>query len=376
MAKDLYNALHEDAQEIRLMTLARGTPEDEILATLSTTSLDKLPEYEALSYVWGDPIKTKPIKLDGQYLEVTENLEAALRRLRALDHDRVLWIDAICVNQIDLPERNSQVHLMRDVYSKCTRCIIWLGEEDDTTAEGLKFLEFAATDSHLREWPRFNEMIGVNESQTAIAQSVQGILKKDPQCFEPFIRLMMRPWWYRMWTIQEFVLPKWLLIVCGGFIIEWDIIVRAQEMLLTHYDSCCSHHYKVLSGHSVDFAVFWTNTIVLQLFRREWLKDGLMKYDLLNFLRCFRGRSTSDPRDKVYGILGFLSCHHRTGITPSYESDIRVTYLQTVENDIGKSGTLNMLGHVEDREENENIHNLPSWAPDVRKTCSFLHLPL
>ena len=377
MAEYLYKALHEDAREIRLMTLARGKPDDEIQATLSIISLNKLPEYEALSYVWGDTVRTKPIKLDGQSFEVTENLEAALRRLRALDQDRILWIDAICVNQIDLPERNSQVHLMRDVYSKCARCVIWLGEEDEMTAEGVRFLEFAATDSHLREWPRFTEMVGVDESQEAITRSVQEVLKKDPKCFEPFIRLIMRPWWYRMWTIQEFVLPKVLLMVCGSFIIEWDVIVRAQDRLLTHYDSCCSHHYGALNDRSMAFAVFWTETIVLQLFRREWLKNELQEYDLIDFLRSFRGRSTSDPRDKVYGILGLLSPHHHTGIVPSYEADIRAAYLQTVESYIQKTETLNVLGHVEDREDSQNIYDLPSWAPDVRTICSLRsHLSL
>jgi hypothetical protein len=57
------------------------------------------PEFEALSYVWGDPLITRQIKLNSQPFRVTENLEAALRRLRHDDRARIMWIDAICINQ-------------------------------------------------------------------------------------------------------------------------------------------------------------------------------------------------------------------------------------------------------------------------------------
>jgi hypothetical protein len=79
--------------------------------------------------VWGDPNVTRPIALNGHTFEVTTNLEAAIRHLRFQDRNRVFWIDAISVNQIDNDERNSQVLLMRGIYTHCERCRAWTAQE-------------------------------------------------------------------------------------------------------------------------------------------------------------------------------------------------------------------------------------------------------
>jgi hypothetical protein len=105
--------------------------------------------------VWGDPNVTRPIALNGHTFEVTTNLEAAIRHLRFQGRNRVFWINAISVNQIDNDEQNSQVLLMRDIYTHCERCIAWLGEEDDNTKDAIGFLKFFAQDKYLHEWDSF-----------------------------------------------------------------------------------------------------------------------------------------------------------------------------------------------------------------------------
>ncbi|PQE15103.1 hypothetical protein CJF31_00007178 [Rutstroemia sp. NJR-2017a BVV2] len=81
------------------MTLLPGQAHEEIKVVLSVVSLSTNPRYEALSYVWGDPHSTRSILIDGRSSRITESLEVALRRLRHLDQERILWVDAICVNQ-------------------------------------------------------------------------------------------------------------------------------------------------------------------------------------------------------------------------------------------------------------------------------------
>ncbi|KAF8859326.1 heterokaryon incompatibility, partial [Acephala macrosclerotiorum] len=85
--------------------------------------------YEALSYVWGESDPPCWILCNGQRKSVTPNLGAALRRLRYKEKWRLVWIDAICVNQEDLDERSQQVMLMRNIYSPARRVIVWLGED-------------------------------------------------------------------------------------------------------------------------------------------------------------------------------------------------------------------------------------------------------
>ena len=83
--------------------------------------------YEALSYVWGARDGTMPITCDGQTLLVTPNCESALRYLRHKFTKRVLWVDAICINQQSIEERNVQVPLMNEIYTLATKVVIWLG---------------------------------------------------------------------------------------------------------------------------------------------------------------------------------------------------------------------------------------------------------
>src|SRR5580692_6476845 len=105
----LYSDLSPARREIRLLILAPGQARDEIHTTLSVQSLNHDLEYEALSYVWGDPSIKQPIKLHGTDFHVTLNLVAALGRVRLPSAARILWVDAVCINQNDILERESQI---------------------------------------------------------------------------------------------------------------------------------------------------------------------------------------------------------------------------------------------------------------------------
>lgn len=114
---------------IRLARLRPGTFKAPIVIELQEVCLENPPSYQAVSYVWGSPVGDVPIRCDGQELLITENCVAALRRLRHRVRTCVLWIDAICIDQTSIGERNHQVALMGDVYSKASGVIIWLGEK-------------------------------------------------------------------------------------------------------------------------------------------------------------------------------------------------------------------------------------------------------
>jgi hypothetical protein len=125
---------------IRLLYLLPGAFEDEIQVKLKEVSLSKPPPYEALSYVWGSPTADDPISCHGEELLVTANCIAAMRRLRYKRKHRVLWIDAICICQGTIDERNHQVGLMGDIYSQATRVIIWLGEASPQSDFAISFM--------------------------------------------------------------------------------------------------------------------------------------------------------------------------------------------------------------------------------------------
>jgi hypothetical protein len=136
--KYIHTPLSADGNEIRVLYLRPGSWHDEISCDLKVVSLDENPEFEALSYVWGDPEDTSPVRLDSCALEVTKNLKAALRRLRKKECDRVIWIDQLCINQVDLEEKSKQVAFMPQIYKSCKEVFLWLGEigvVDEVTVE-------------------------------------------------------------------------------------------------------------------------------------------------------------------------------------------------------------------------------------------------
>jgi hypothetical protein len=125
--------------EIRLLELLPSPDfHSEIHCRIFHSSLDNHPPYEALSYVWGDSKATTSIQAHGRPHQVTTNLELALRYLQLPEERRVLWIDAICISQQDILEKNDQVALMRGINLGAEKVVDWLGEEEDA-AIAVKF---------------------------------------------------------------------------------------------------------------------------------------------------------------------------------------------------------------------------------------------
>lgn len=99
--------------------------------------------YEALSYVWGDPEDTRPIDIGEHELPVTTNLYAALSHLRNFSLERIIWIDAICIDQKNSEEKVQQIQLMAKIYSQASRVLVWLGEAADNSDQALKEISAA-----------------------------------------------------------------------------------------------------------------------------------------------------------------------------------------------------------------------------------------
>lgn len=134
----IYSAL-EDLDEIRLLTLQPRSSGATIKCAISHAKISSKPRYEALSYMWGPKVR-KPIEIDGKTCSVRENLYSALAHLRLEDRPRTLWIDAVCINQQDVGERNHQVTQMGLIYTRAERVIVWLGPLTPEASLAMKWL--------------------------------------------------------------------------------------------------------------------------------------------------------------------------------------------------------------------------------------------
>jgi len=149
MSQSPYEALPVSRREIRVLEVAPGNGNDMIKCKMKRISLRTwrvrtrhVRAYETISYCWGAPRDPSTIELNGHLTPVPASSEAAVRRMRLSDRPRVLWIDAICIDQSSTTERSAQVALMATVYSTAQHNLVYLGEDDDDMAErAVKALE-------------------------------------------------------------------------------------------------------------------------------------------------------------------------------------------------------------------------------------------
>ena len=135
-----YTPLENSSEQIRLLTLMPGKGDEVINCEQVTILLDDTLAYEALSYAWGSPETTHSILFHGNHFPVTTNLHTALQHLRQPETPRCLWIDALCIDQLNDAEKSAQVQLMGDVYRRASQVLAWLGEAKDDSDFALDFL--------------------------------------------------------------------------------------------------------------------------------------------------------------------------------------------------------------------------------------------
>lgn len=174
-----YRPIPTTNRSIRLLRLLPAEDENaDIQCDLFDYTLQNARDthlYEALSYVWGDPNDTLPISVSGCRMDITVNLHAGLLRLRNHSLDRILWVDAICINQEDEQEKASQIQFMVVIYDQATRVVAWLGE--------------AAHDSSL-----------AFEAIHAAGRKNSTAVTYNDEIHAAGMALLHRPWFRRIWV--------------------------------------------------------------------------------------------------------------------------------------------------------------------------------
>jgi hypothetical protein len=182
-----------------------------IKCTLKHAKFSEKPTYEALSYVWGPENVIHPIVINGYNVYVRQNMWLAMQHLRSDTEVRVLWIDATCINQQNIHERNHQVTQMGMIYHQATRVIIWLGSSDAVSKLAFELL------SSPTEWSKC--------TKTPSAQDPVKRLERDNR-LKAILSLFSRDYWSRLWIIQEVVMARDFILMCGddkcsGFRFSW-----------------------------------------------------------------------------------------------------------------------------------------------------------
>ena len=355
------------SREIRIIELQAGQYSDPIHCTIIHVSLDALPQYEALSYTWGDiHSRTTIMCSPGQApLSITSSLDVTLRHLRWPGASRMLWVDAVCINQEDIAERGQQVQLMGEVYTQAQQVVAWVGEESETDVAVM-------------------ELASPGESATAtpnLGNFPMGAVFRGIAALSSFIK---RPWFSRVWIIQEVALSTKLALQCGMKTLDWDAFVGAVQIL---FEISRRDRQLVKSDISLERIEFLKVVKAMTTYNRSDLsRTGTKRQpfsrfafegteqdqaiinhtagDLQFFVTGARLYLSTNERDHIYGLLGLVNELEKSIVVPTYEKPFPSVYSDFVKETIIRSGNLDILGQADSILNSDE--SLPSWCPDWR----------
>jgi hypothetical protein len=356
--------LHD--REIRLLQVQPGNTLSTISCDFLYVDLGSAKDYAALSYTWGTAAPSIPIQLHGKVTLVSENLYLALLHLRKRGVT-LIWVDALCINQEDLAERARQVSHMEEVYRKASLVWVWLGDNDESSE--LAFDELHGLGQHL-DW-----------DEAVPQEYLVEELNRHPQRWRAISELLYRPWFRRMWIIQEILSARFAMMICGKDIINADIFLKLVHSMLRAdiLNSVLAFHpnrHELARGPlrvTLDQLSF---LVKAKYETTDFLARHKFKKTLLNFMAETRSAEATNPLDKIYGIFSLasdassLGYWHSDGEKRSPRRPFEIDYTLTKEEAfinitkaiICTSRSLEILRFA--RYEPNTTSNLPSWVAD------------
>lgn len=429
---------------IRLLELLPTTDKSRVRCSLKTFELEDAPTFKALSYTWGHSdtiikrasisargavaqsyspltntrlsnhrddvdsvgrVRRHRIICDDRLMKVTGNLRDALHMLGNSVSMPLMpkiptyyWVDALCVNQQDVLERNAQVARMGDIFRKAGGVVVWLGREDDFTADALEVIRKVSavpqSDWSCVPYTSFYDSVEVEHS-----------VKPDLTYHNwlGFIVLINRPWFRRAWVsgasalllpdtntpqvVQEITLGKSPIVVCGTKVFLWEELSRTLSFIKTtkwyhhlhteklKYVAELQKHPGIYKGVlqsklSVGISpLFLNETRVAVASDLGHERTDSTQLPLAMLLQKHRFSKSTDPRDKVYAFLGLASSsmapfrNNSEVITPDYNLSAQQVFKATAKALLTTYRNLSVLSHVEDPSI-RRTPGLPSWVPD------------
>jgi hypothetical protein len=327
--------------DIRLLAIQPGSRNGDIKCRLETVSENMSVAYEAVSYTWGSDPAIFPILLDDHTFFIRSNLDSLLRHLRHSTQEVYLWIDALCINQLDDEERADQVSIMHRIYANAAYVLVWLGQLDAISHHAMDFV-----------------------SQVLDPEFLQGNWLDDCRILD-VVKLLSRPWFSRRWVIQEVALSKKATMICGSRGLTFSDFADAVEVIRSRLAEVRipyqqSPYYPAYEGlldqleTSSSIRLLYT---VKDLFLRTGsgtIIDRTTKLEtLVSDLREF---ATTDRRDVIYALLGMATETTQEdgmeSLKPDYTKSVLEVYSDFVMYCVRTLGSLDII--------------LRAWAPVKR----------
>jgi hypothetical protein len=315
---------------------------DEINCDIIHTYFKYHPVYNALSYTWGDSSDNEhTIRINGKTFKVKENLHQALHRLRSGFHNTYIWIDAICINQEEGIERNHQVGIMRTIYERAEKVLVWLGDACENSQNALTLAD------HLYNYRQSEEDLAKHVFATPDIALYFKALKE----------LFARGYWGRIWVVQEITVAKDVLVICGTHTVSLKILIEAQKVMSSEQGQ------RALALQPLEdniwSQIIWNGPSSIHASRAGFLERRLSLYEAVQYHYL---KGASDPRDKLFALMGLSNDAYRHALEIDYSTPVEKVYYEFAKCEIVNSGRLDIITKVQYNPRGR--WNLPSWVPD------------
>jgi hypothetical protein len=301
----------QTADSIRLIELLPGKNDSTLRCNIVQIRRNSpTREDEALSYAWGKPKFTQHLEeaATNTAISLTESLHEALQALRHPNTSRWMWVDAVCIAQGDTEEKNHQVRQMADIYREAESVIVWIGNDD--------FLDIFEKLSDVARACRKAIQSGyASDAKDCITnEEVNTALR---QCnLQEFRDFLDRPWFSRVWTVQEFILAKQLYIHVGRASIAFPMFDCAVRACSEYFFQNISHISGLGKLYRIMHLVWFRD-----IFTHEEKNVDQQKISrLYDCLQVLNSRQCTNEQDKFYSVLGLIP--NSSDVSPNYEFTI------------------------------------------------------
>jgi hypothetical protein len=307
-----HEPLDSQAKQIRLVQVLPILNSGYIQCHVGTVELDAIPtpDYRAVSYTWGPEQPTRMILMNGLPFIIRENLFNFLEHFRVrletfsgngqyeLDI-QFLWIDQLCIDQENGKERNHQVQMMSEIYKRASYVYVWLGVADTAIQNAMNILKSHYRLYHeckSREHKSSNTDNNKDSTEDTVATTCGAAFDERSPQNAHLLAFFANPYWCRTWIVQEIMFARYIRIFCGSIILSWDELKRF----------CLWRGCKLHIPQQVN-----------------WLAKNAFSdktFDYSELLSIFSESVCSDPRDKIYGLLGLV--HQQQRIEVDYSQPV------------------------------------------------------
>ncbi|KAF3046126.1 hypothetical protein E8E12_011251 [Didymella heteroderae] len=357
----------EPVDETSIRLLCFSQPEDGVfVGKLQKFPLANAPHYYTASYVWGEREYTgTTIDLKSGALPVLSSLAPFIDMVTHHGDFKPTdwwWIDSLSINLQDAQEREKQVRIMAEIYRRAKRAIIWLGEEKEDGGDCTNAIDFLHYLSSLQ--------IAFNGDDHAMRSNLENA-EFTEKC-TAVSNLLARPWWTRVWTLQEFVLPKEAKLYCGAASISRGRFKSAIYSIFLCSTISNDFEHELVPRKLFDGA-FNRRRI------HQWhTKPASIGINLIAIMAYLGNHSASDSRDRIYSVLGLITERDRALIGPAeYSTDVQHQFAKLVQSFWTVHGSLDIIcfAHLFSRgaaaSDSGPDAAVPTWAPDWRTTIDF-----